>query len=90
MKKPKLPVICFLETEGIDIHPAAAIATATLINAVKNNVVSRDSIIMLNITGGGENRFKEDNVLHYLKPILYFDVDPDENDVKEELSKLSW
>ena len=80
----------FLETEGIDIHPAAAIATATLINAVKNNVIRNDSIIMLNITGGGEDRFKEDNVLHYLKPILYFDVDPDENDVKEELSKLSW
>lgn len=80
----------FLVTEGIDIHPAAAIATATLINAVKSNVVQSDSIIMLNITGGGEERFKMDNELYYLKPILYFDINPDKNKVKEDLSKLSW
>lgn len=80
----------FLETEGIDIHPAAAIATATLIAAVKNNVVDKDSIIMLNITGGGEARFKKDNELHFLKPLLYFDVDPDGSDVKRQLGKLIW
>ena len=80
----------FLETEGIDIHPAAAIASATLINAVKNSTVEKDSIIMLNITGGGEQRFKKDNELHFLKPILYFDVDPNEEDVKNELGKLVW
>jgi len=80
----------FLETEGIDIHPAAAIATATLIDAVKNGVVEKDSIVMLNITGGGEAKFKKDNELHYLKPLLYFDVDPDESDVKKQLGKLNW
>jgi len=80
----------FLETEGIDIHPAAAIATATLINAVKNNTVKSNSLIMLNITGGGEQRFKKDNELHFLKPVLYFDVDPNESEVKEEISKLIW
>ena len=80
----------FLETEGIDIHPAAAIATATLMSAVKNNTVDKDSIIMLNITGGGEERFKKDNELHFLKPILYFDIDPDENEVKEKLGSLVW
>ncbi|MBC8320562.1 MAG: cysteate synthase [Bacteroidetes bacterium] len=80
----------FLETERIDIHPAAAVATATLITAVKNNVVKTDSIIMLNITGGGEDRFKNDNELHYLKPLLYFDVNPNERDVKEQIGKLIW
>jgi len=80
----------FLETEGIDIHPAAAIATATLISAVKNKTVKSDSLIMLNITGGGELRFKKDNELHFLKPILYFDVDPDEVYVKKELSNIVW
>lgn len=80
----------FLETEGIDIHPAAAIATATLMTAVKNNVVKNDSLIMLNITGGGEERFKNSHELHYLKPLLYFDVDPNESEVREELSKLVW
>lgn len=78
----------FEDTEGIDIHPAAAIATATLIQAAQNNMVEKDAIIMLNITGGGEERFKQDKELHYLKPSLVFDIDPDENEVQEKLSKL--
>lgn len=80
----------FLETENIDIHPAAAVATATLIEAVKNNTVSKDSLIMLNITGGGEQRFKDDNKLHYLAPIKIFDFNPDEQEVMDYLKELKW
>ncbi len=80
----------FLESEGIDIHPAAAVATATLVNAVKDNTVKKDSLIMLNITGGGEERFKKENELFYLKPLLVFDVDPNEADVKAQLGGLVW
>jgi cysteate synthase len=78
----------FIETEGIDIHPAAAIATATLINESKN--IAPDDIVMLNITGGGEQKFKSENELHYLKPSLIFDIDPDPITVKEKLDILSW
>ena len=78
----------FIETEGIDIHPAAAIATATLINEVKNEHFDKDALIMLNITGGGEERFKSENELHYLKPSLVFDIDPDFEQVKEKLENL--
>ncbi|NQU33758.1 MAG: cysteate synthase [Bacteroidetes bacterium] len=80
----------FLQTEGIDIHPAAAVATATLIDAVKNKDVETDSLIMLNITGGGEKRFEKEHKLHYLKPQLVFDVNPDEDEVKEHVGKLKW
>lgn len=80
----------FLKTEGIDIHPASAVATATLIDAVKNNLVEKDKIIMLNITGGGEERFKSENELFFLKPLLIFPTDPDENMVKKQLDKLVW
>ena len=80
----------FLKTEGIDIHPASAVATATLIEAVKNKTVENDSLIMLNITGGGEERFKSDNELHYLKPLKLFDFNPDEEEVKEYLMGLEW
>jgi len=80
----------FLEAEGIDIHPAASVAVATLANAVKDKTVAQDSLIMLNITGGGEERFKRENELFFLKPLLVFDVDPNEDDVKQQLSKLTW
>ncbi len=78
----------FFETEGIDIHPAAAIATASLVNAVNKNKVGKDALIMLNITGGGEERFKRENELYYLKPLLSFDIDPDFDEVKKKLEKM--
>lgn len=66
----------FEDEEGIDIHPAAAVATASLIQAAGNNVVSKDEVIMLNITGGGEARFREDKEeLVYLKPSLIINTD---------------
>ncbi len=78
----------FLQLEGNDIHPAAAIATATLIDAVKQGKVEKDAVIMLNITGGGEEKFKKDKDLYYLKPSIVFDVNPDVEEVKERLISL--
>jgi len=78
----------FEKTEGIDIHPAAAVATASLIDAVERDLVDKDSLIMLNITGGGEKRFMHDKKLHYLKPSLVFDIDPDKETVKQKLKDL--
>ncbi|MEN8224009.1 MAG: cysteate synthase [Bacteroidota bacterium] len=78
----------FEETEGIDIHPAAAVATATLMNAAKNGTIKKDAIIMLNITGGGEERFKREHSMHYLKPSLVFDIDPDIEEVEQKLQDI--
>lgn len=78
----------FRKTEGIDLHPAAAVATATLLQAVRQNKVEKDALIMLNITGGGEDRFKHDKELHYLKPSLAFDIDPDEDEVISKVEAL--
>lgn len=78
----------FLTKEGIDIHPAAATATATLINAAKNGTVKKDSLIMLNITGGGEERFKAEHELFYLKPEIIFGIDPEIEDVQQQVSML--
>ena len=78
----------FLKTEGIDIHPAAAVATATLIHAVQANSIEKDALIMLNITGGGEEKFKSEHRLFYLQPELVFDIDPDTETVKEKLQLL--
>jgi cysteate synthase len=83
-----LAATLFEETEGIDIHPAAAIATATLINAVAEGKVEKDAIIMLNITGGGEKRFCDEHDLYYLEPSMVFDIDPDPEEVEEKLGRL--
>lgn len=71
----------FEQTEGCDIHPAAAVATAALIKAVAEGKVDKEKIVMLNITGGGERKAKEGKELWYLKPTHLFSLTPDESDV---------
>lgn len=43
---------------------------------------------MLNVTGGGEKHCQEGKQLHYLKPSLVFDFDPDPNEVIDKVSAL--
>jgi cysteate synthase len=78
----------FLEKEGIDLHPAAAVATASLINAVNAKAVENEAVIMLNITGGGEERFKTGRRLHYLEPSFVFDMNPSFEEVENKLADL--
>ncbi|MGZ2370367.1 cysteate synthase [Ancylomarina sp. YFZ004] len=78
----------FLETEGNDINPAAAVAVATLVKQVKEGKLDKDACIMLNITGGGEERMKREKEVTYLKPSHVFDIDADMETIKEVLEKL--
>jgi cysteate synthase len=78
----------FLETEGNDIHPAAAVATATLIEAVKNGTIKNDVVIMLNITGGGEAKFKAEKELFYLKPKIVFEINAGTPEIQKAVSAL--
>lgn len=50
----------FLELEGCDIYSAAAVALASLAQAVEDGTVHPDDCIMLNITGGGEEKRKRE------------------------------
>ncbi|RIH66460.1 cysteate synthase [Mariniphaga sediminis] len=77
----------FEETEGADIHPAAAVATASLIDLVRKGI-DKEALIMLNITGGGEKRFKAENKLFYLKPDMVFDFNPDPSEVRKGVEML--
>jgi len=58
----------FEQTEGIDIHPAAAAALAGLQQEIAKGAIDKRKIVMLNITGGGEKLFKEKHQLYYLQP----------------------
>jgi len=81
--------LLFEEAEGIDIHPAAAVATASLIQAVRNKSVSPDTIIMLNITGGGEERFKREiGELTWLKPSLVVNPDVTLRELEEKIRTI--
>ena len=80
----------FQEKEGIDIYAASAIATASLINAVNDGTVDKDALIMLNITGAGEERFKREHKLYYLEPSLHFGISPEASEVNEKLAGLNW
>ena len=60
----------FLETEGIDIHPAAAVALKGMVNAFEAGKLPKDAVAMLNVTGGGQARFQQEHKCHWLKPSL--------------------
>ncbi len=78
----------FQELEGIDIHPAAGVATAALIKAVADGKVEKSATVMLNITGGGEQLFKKERELWYLEPSHVFTINPDVEDVVAKVEAL--
>lgn len=69
--------LLFERTEGNDLEPAAAVAVASLLRAVNDAKVDNNATIMLNITGGGIAKFKNENRIHYMKPSLVFPVNPE-------------
>lgn len=80
----------FEQLEGIDIHPAAAVATASLIKAAKQGLVKPKDTIMLNITGGGEKLFRQNFKLSYLKPDLVLSPADGASEIAEQLATLNW
>ena len=78
----------FEELEGVDIHPAAAVATATLIKAVQEGKVEKDATIMLNITGAGEQTFKREHETYSLEPAKVFPLDVTADEVVEFVEGL--
>ncbi len=78
----------FEQTEGVDIYSAPGVALATLIRCVEAGKIDPDKTIMLNITGGGEKRFKMGKTLHYLQPSIVFGLDPDPQEVLERTVAL--
>ena len=80
--------LLFQQTEGNDLEPAAAVSVASLIKAVKEGTVAKDATIMLNITGGGIEKFKRENSINYLEPSLVFPLNPDPEMVKGKITEL--
>lgn len=78
----------FNDLEGVDIHPAAGIATATLIKAVQDGKIDKDAVVMLNITGAGEEAFKAEHDVVYKEPDLVFPLNATTEEVVEAVEAL--
>lgn len=78
----------FEKAEGIDIYHAAAVATASLQQAVDKGVVKTDDVVMLNITGGGESRFMVEHDIHYLQPTHIFKIGFTKEEVERVLAEM--
>ncbi|MFI3327899.1 MAG: cysteate synthase [Rikenellaceae bacterium] len=79
----------FKELEGVDIYSAAGVATATLIKAVADGKIEKDAVVMLNITGGGEElRKSKCKELFMLEPNIIFPIDAGFEDVIERCEAL--
>jgi len=87
-EEARLAANLFLKYEGIDIHPAAAVAVASLLQSVDENKIDPNAIVMLNITGGGEQRFKQGKKLHYLLPSAILGINASLTEVQLELDKI--
>ena len=78
----------FKDLEGIDIHPAPAVALASLIKMVESGAIDKDACIMLNITGAGEEAAKKNRELFYLKPVKTFALNVTIDDVVNYVETL--
>lgn len=63
----------FQRLEGIDLEPAAAVAVASLRQALASGRVRRDELILVNLTGGGLERIQRDFECRALEPDLWID-----------------
>lgn len=75
--------IQFEEKEGIDIDPAASVCAAALIKAAKKGLVHQEETILINITGGGLKKLKQDYDCCLLEPEIFI-----ENESQLDLNNL--
>ncbi len=75
----------FYDLEGIDIHPAAAAALGSLLKAVEEGRVNPEETVLLNVSGGGMDRFREDEEVRDLEVDKFVDKNASPEDVLEVL-----
>lgn len=79
----------FEKCEGIDIHYASATALASLVDCVRRDKSLKDAFVMLNVTGGGESRFKAiSEKIYQMEPNLCFTIDADKENIRKNVDLL--
>jgi cysteate synthase len=74
----------FRKDEGIDIVPASGVAVSVLQKALRKGNIKGKDTILLNITGGGEARLRQDRKTHAVVP-KYISKNITEKEVEELL-----
>lgn len=77
----------FVETEGIDLDPAASVCTASLLSSLETDRIRKDGVILLNITGGGYERVREDHEIIPVAADLTVEAGSPVDEIKSELLK---
>jgi len=78
----------FTELEGIDLDPAAAVCTASLISACTGGDIDKNRTVVLNITGGGYRRVREDHPLIPVRTAFTVPAGTTANQVMKELAEV--
>jgi cysteate synthase len=78
----------FTEREGIDLDPAAAVCTASLIRACENGSIDKNHTVVLNITGGGYERVREDHSLIPVRSVLNVPAGTTADKARKELKEI--
>jgi cysteate synthase len=78
----------FTEREGIDLDPAAAVCTASLIRACEHGSIDKNRTVVLNITGGGYERVREDHPLIPVRAAFTVPAGTLADQVKKELAEI--
>jgi cysteate synthase len=79
----------FTDLEGIDLDPAAAVCTASLIRACGDGSTDKSRTVVLNITGGGYERVREDHVLIPVQPAFRVPAGTRAGMVKKDLEEVA-
>jgi cysteate synthase len=79
----------FEDKEGIDLDPAASVAVASVIKAAEDGSVKKEDRILLNITGGGYKRLKEDCAFYQIEKRMEFQpAEGGLDDVEKKLTEF--
>jgi cysteate synthase len=78
----------FIDLEGSDLDPAAAVCVASLIRACESGSIDRKKTVLLNITGGGYLRVREDFALIAVRPSFTVEAGASIESIRKELLDL--
>ncbi|HUJ16464.1 MAG TPA: cysteate synthase [Nitrospirota bacterium] len=77
----------FLKAEGIDVVPASGVAIAVLKQAVQSGAIKKNESVLLNITGGGEERLRKNKKTYSVVP-QFISKNATEKEIEEMLCNV--